>query len=140
MKIAFIMRGVPGSGKSTMAEQLVARYDNARLSWAIHSTDALSYVDGKYDFDLKKLGARHEQNYKNFRASVSDGVPVVICDNTNITRKEFRPYVEIALTRGYRVVYVEMPHPPAGLAALRTKHGVPVEVIEKMLERWEPSQ
>jgi len=139
-KIAYIMRGIPGSGKSTMAEYLVQGFENSRLSWRIHSTDALSYVDGRYDFDPSLLSQRHKQNLVNFRNSVANGVPCVICDNTNVMKREFRPYVVAAQVFGYRIVFVELPHIPARLAARRTEHGVPVEVIESMIKRWEPSQ
>jgi hypothetical protein len=39
-KRVFIMRGLPGAGKTTMAQQLAAEAEGVGLTTAIHSTDS----------------------------------------------------------------------------------------------------
>lgn len=56
VKLCIIMRGVPGSGKSTVA-QLLTNKD------FIHSTDDYSYVNGVYKFNPMKLQENHEKNF-----------------------------------------------------------------------------
>lgn len=131
MKIAYIMRGVPGSGKSTLARML------ARTAGVIHSTDEYFMVDGKYRFDPTLLGKYHDQNFTAFCQSMNDGVPIVICDNTNSMRWHYERYAEAASKVGYWVVYVVIPHPTPEIAASRTTHDVPIHTIRRMISEWE---
>ncbi len=132
MKVAYIMRGVPGSGKSTLARRLVNGSGGV-----IHSTDDFFYVDGKHHFDPNKLGEYHDLNYEAFCRSLNDGIPVVVCDNTNSRHWHFERYAEAARRAGYRVAFVVMPHPPAEVAAERTIHSVPAITIQRMIDGWE---
>lgn len=60
-KIVFIMRGVSGSGKSTIAKEL------AYPEGVIHSTDDYFYNEaGEYKFDPTKLSEYHEKNFQAF--------------------------------------------------------------------------
>lgn len=131
MKIAYIMRGVPGSYKSTLAKIL------AGTVGAIHSTDEYFVVDGEYRFDPTLLEEYHDQNFVAFCQSINNGVPIVICDNTNSAHWHYERYAEAASKAGYRVVYVAMPHPTPEVAASRTIHNVPVHAIRRMIEGWE---
>ncbi len=66
-KLAIIMRGLPGSGKSHWVEQFVA---NLPLEQAlrvrqggIFSTDSFFYEGEEYRFDAKKLSEYHQRNF-----------------------------------------------------------------------------
>lgn len=60
MRIAYIMRGIPGSGKSTIAKIIAG--DTGK----IHSTDDFFYNPyGEYCFDPKLLKEYHEKNFRN---------------------------------------------------------------------------
>jgi tRNA uridine 5-carbamoylmethylation protein Kti12 len=132
MKMAFIMRGVPGSGKSVVAKYLAGNQG------IIHSTDDLRMINGEYVFDPVRNQQQHDQNFANFCQSLDLGVDVVICDNTNITKRDYQRYIDAANNAGYLVVMVVMPHPNLETAANRNSHGVSLEVIRSMFERWEP--
>ncbi len=140
MRYAFIMRGIPGSGKSTVAKRIAEFFKNDGDRAVIHSTDDLCMVDGEYQFDPELAGARHAQNLENFTDSLERGIPCVIVDNTNVSQAQYAPYWKAAKDAGYRPVFVELPHPPPLVAANRNSHGVPIEVINKMILCWEPSQ
>ena len=131
MKIAYIMRGVTGSGKSTMAEILAGRVG------VVHSTDTYFMVNGEYQFDPTLLGEHHAKNLAAFCETLNEGVPIVICDNTNSRRSHYEPYAEAARKAGYWVVYVVMPHPTPEIAVSRSTHGVPIHTIERMIRQWE---
>lgn len=153
-KYAFIMRGIPGSGKSTVAKMVaegcfpglvigsstLGPEKEWRDSYAIHSTDNLCMVDGEYQFDPELAGERHAQNLQNFKDSLGAGVKCVIVDNTNVKVEHFHSYVKAAEDAGYRVVFVELPHPAPCVAAARNTHNVPPAVINQMVMDWEPSQ
>lgn len=135
MKQVYIMRGIPGSGKSTIACRLAGCG-----SYATHSTDALCMVDGEYQFDAELAPQRHAQNLENFKASLEKGVDVVIVDNTNVKVQQYEPYVTAAQAAGYHVAFVELLHPTLDEADERNAHGVPRDVINQMMLDWEPSQ
>jgi len=151
-KYAIIMRGIPGSGKSTVAKMIAEGCFPGQFSstdvdegqwfsdYVIHSTDDLCMVDGEYQFDIELAGERHAQNLENFKWSMEDGIECVICDNTNVKFSQYSPYIRAAESAGYRVVLVEMPHPAPILAAARNAHGVPLETINQMILDWEPAQ
>lgn len=167
MNVAFIMGGVPGSGKSTAARAIAQSSDGSEFfvhksvtywghpvydslgelvekdtvfSAAIHSTDQYFMKDGEYKFNPRQLGIFHNANFKAFRKSCEAGIPVVICDNTNTTRKEWNKYASCADNRGYIVAHVTLPHPSIDEAAARNTHGVPKDSIKKMIRRWEPNR
>lgn len=151
---AYIMRGIPGSGKSTTAESIASLSGllterevvdgviyylrDSEIYSAIHSTD-MFFVDqeGNYNFVPFKLGLYHSLNFKKFKQSIYDNVPIVICDNTNTTRKEYVKYMEAARRSGYVTSLVSLPFPPIDVAVERNTHGVPEEAILKMMKRWE---
>ncbi len=137
MRFVYILRGIPGSGKSTVAQQLARKTDEPAV---IHSTDDLCMVDGEYQFDIELAGERHAQNLENFIGSLDKRVPCVIVDNTNVKVEQYAPYVESAQTAGYAVVFVEVAHPDLDVAVARNTHGVSEEIINKMILDWEPSQ
>jgi tRNA uridine 5-carbamoylmethylation protein Kti12 len=131
MNIAYIMRGIPGSGKSTIAKHL------AGDDGVIHSTDDYFYIDGEYRFDETRLREFHDKNFAAFCNSLRERKPVVICDNTNIKRIDAKPYADAAKAAGYVVVYVVMPIPSLEEALRRNVHNLSPETIQKMMEEFE---
>ena len=130
-KIAYIMRGVPGSGKSTVAKILAGPHG------IIHSTDSYFIENGEYLFKPHLLKRNHELNFEAFSQSLSKGIPIIICDNTNVRKIHFMPYIEEAQKNCYIVAVVSMPHPEIEVAATRNIHGVTASVIHRMIEQWE---
>lgn len=139
--VLIIMRGIPGSGKSTAAKKLVGE-------GVIHSTDTVieSKADYKEFFDkmfetknFMPLMRAHSENNRNVMASIKAGISPIILDNTNIKANEPKALVEFALKCGYadeNIEFVEVG--TAGLTAEeladRNTHGVPLEKIEKMIQ------
>lgn len=133
-KLAIIMRGIPGSGKSTVANMI-----SEKMNGVIHSTDSYSISEsGVYNFNVDDLEMNHAKNQEAFKASLEKGVPVVICDNTNTQKWEMGKYVKSAEEAGYWVVYITMPQPSLQVAVERNIHDVPEPVIKGMIENWEP--
>lgn len=150
-----VMRGIPGSGKSTTAKWLASLMNGGEGSFvikdcvscfqdasgkihaAIHSTDEYFMTDGVYKYNPANIGKFHTRNFQAFKDSLEGGIPLVIVDNTNTTRKEYQKYITVAEAAGYLVSLMVLPHPSLGIAAKRNTHNVPSDVIKKMLDRWE---
>ena len=103
-KTVLINRAVPGSGKTSFTRRISSAVEQLGLSVAVHSTDDFFMVDGRYEFDIEKLGAYHRRNLGNFRASLEKSVDLVIVDNTDIAPWECEPYTQLARAAGYRIV------------------------------------
>lgn len=144
-KLAIIMRGLPGCGKSYWVEQFVA---NLPLEYAlrvrqcgIFSTDSFFYEGEVYRFDAKKLSEYHQRNLTAFIQALSNAQPVVICDNTNLCRWEYMAYEAAAKALGYqvRIILVGDPSDPVHqkLCAERNRHGVLLTQIRRMAKQFE---
>ncbi len=140
-----VMRGIPGSGKSTIADSIVGQGKS-------HSTDDVIEAEvieagGDYkEFFAKMIAAKdfsplirvHSTNLRNAISSMEAGLSPVIIDNTNIKQNESKPYVTAALEMGYadnNIKFVDIGTgglEPAELAK-RNAHGVPLDKIEEMI-------
>jgi len=130
MKRVIIMRGIPGSGKSTRARELVGE-------GIIHSTDDLFMVNGEYKFNHRMLGYNHGKNLKNFIKSLELGLSPVIVDNTNVRKRDYKGYVKAAEDAGYEVEFEVLPLIDVKVATARNTHSVPEFAIQRMIDRWQ---
>lgn len=129
-----IMRGCPGSFKSTVAKHIQSHLDNS----VICSTDDYHMVDGVYKFNRAKLGKFHAKNLENATNFLLNGQTVII-DNTNTTLFEALGYIKSAKTLNKTFCFVEPVGPgctDATLLAQRNVHQVPLDAIKAMLDRW----
>ena len=126
-----IMRGIPGSGKSTWANNSKNRSQN-QLEVAVVSADNHFMVDGVYKFDPSKLRDAHNGCLKLFLFLLKSGdVKKLIVDNTNLTAAEIAPYYRIAeiYDADVRIVTV---HCDFREAVARGTHGVPISKMWQM--------
>jgi len=126
------MRGFPGSGKSDLVKDLIRGREAA-----IHSTDDYHLVDGKYIFNKDKIVDYHRQNLEAFQASCKEGIEVVVCDNTNIIKKHYKPYVKAAKKYGYKVVVVIAGEFDPHICHERCKHGLSLSHIKDYKGQFE---
>lgn len=128
-KHAILMRGIPGSGKSTVADYIAGR---SREPASIFSADSFHVVDGRYKWDSAKLAWAHDRCFEGFTRTAVDGKrKLLIVDNTNVTWCQMAPYVRVAEVFGYEVSIVEM-HCSILDSIKRNVHDVPEETICNM--------
>jgi predicted kinase len=125
-----LIRGLPGSGKSTIAKRLNAAHVEADMYFV--------GSDGEYHFDPIKLRDAHAWAQERVRQLMACFVDVVV-SNTFSQMWELKPYLKLAQQYGYKVmvVTIETDLSDEELAA-RNIHGCPAEKIKIMRERWEP--
>ncbi|XP_029302087.1 NEDD4-binding protein 2-like 2 [Cottoperca gobio] len=133
--VLFLMRGLPGSGKSTMARELLSSGPSGLI---LSTDDYFAHREG-YHYDAGLLGAAHEWNHNRAKDAMHDGRSPIIIDNTNAQAWEMKPYVKMALESGYKVDFCEpdtdWKFDPYELEK-RNTHGVPQEKIAQMMDRF----
>ena len=120
-----LIRGLPGSGKTTMAKQYAQ-------AGSVHcEADQYFERDGIYRFDGSKLHAAHDDCLRRAIAAMDAGRSVVVA-NTFTRLWEMEPYLKAAKKRGIKARIVE------ATGNWPNVHGVPADAIERMRTRWEP--
>jgi predicted kinase len=125
-KQLIVMRGLPGSGKSFVADAF-----RNKAGCAVFSTDDFFMVNGHYRFDPTQLTQAHQTTFRKFVEAVNKEVEVIVIDNTNIHASEFAPYMTYAAAYGYETRLVSV-WCPLQTAMDRQSHGVPAEVMIRM--------
>ena len=117
-----LIRGLPGSGKSTMAQAMT---DHVHFE-----ADMYFMSDGVYTYDASKIGAAHEWCRAEMTKALAAGKNVVIL-NTFSRLHEMQKYIDSAKELGVEVTVIE------ATGSWPNTHGVPAERVEQMRQRWE---
>jgi predicted kinase len=134
-KVLYIVRGLPGSGKSTFAKMLVGE------DFLVCEADKY-FIDketGEYNFDSTKIKEAHKFCQDTVESYMKDSLVndqfyrEIAVSNTFTQEWEMRPYFELAKNYGYKVFSVVVENRHGGT----NQHGVPEEVLTKMCERFE---
>lgn len=124
MRKAIILTGLPGSGKSTIAEQLVA------AGAAACSADYYFIKEGVYRYVPAEIGLAHAACMRAFVNHITGNVVInvahdadIVVDNTNTTSVEIAPYVAVANAFGWEHEIIRVECDPE-VAFARQTHGV----------------
>lgn len=143
------MQGIPGSGKSTVANAIATSDDpNAHPSELFHqeqasvySTDEFWMKDGKYEFDISRLGEAHHWNQMRATKAMKFGTTRVIIDNTNIKNRDIVPYLIAGHMYGYAIHVVRVETPVETCIARQANRPedrrIPEDVIRRMHDQME---
>jgi len=127
-----LLRGLPGSGKSTLGN-VILQLPNNNPQEVLSADDFFVNNEGEYIFDGTKLKEAH--NYCQFRCSerMRQQIVRIVVANTFTEDWEMKPYFDMAERYNYRVhtLIVENRHESENV------HGVPDDKLQKMKNRFE---
>jgi tRNA uridine 5-carbamoylmethylation protein Kti12 len=142
MKKVVIMRGWPGTLKSTRVKELVKDLDSHEYA-VCSADDYFCLKTGEYIFNHEELGSAHGYSHRIFRQAIAAGVPVVVVDATNTTYKECKYYIQYGALEDYQIHLLEGDAPwknDLKACASKNVHKVPIESIRKMADRYQPNE
>ena len=122
-----ILRGLPGSGKSTIANLLVSNPDH------VFEADKYFYrPDGTYLFNFNQLHSAHEWCKYEVESAMKSNIETIVVSNTSTVESEFKYFIELAESYDYDVfsLIVENRHGHVSV------HDVPEITMEKMEKRF----
>ncbi len=125
-----IVRGLPGSGKTDLAELLadVPGFEAPVFSADDYFTDRY----GNYNWNPAKIGEAHAGCKLKTEDAMMEDTPKIFVANTFTQEKEIKPYQELAKKYGYRFVSVVVENRHGS----KSIHNVPEGTVEKMKDRF----
>lgn len=127
MHTLYLVRGLPGSGKTSFADVLL---HTGVVNYSFEADDYFLDENLEYKFDASKLKDAHEWCQMNTKARLK--VDSVVVSNTSTTESEVETYRKIAEEAGARFVSIVVENRHEG----KNIHNVPEEALQRMKNRF----
>ena len=131
--VLFLVRGLPGSGKTSFASAIWNDY-------AVCEADKFFYdKEGNYNFDGSKLREAHDWCKNEVEIRMQDHqnnqqyYPEIAVSNTFTQEWEMEDYFKLAEKYGYKVVSLILENRHGG----QNVHGVPEDKLQIMKDRFQ---
>jgi predicted kinase len=128
MKKIILLRGLPGSGKSSLAKLM----SNSLTGFV--EADMYFIQNGEYKFDASKLRQAHAWCQNQVKEWMGpNGLDEIIVSNTFTQEWEMQPYFELAEKYGFVIFSLVVENRHGG----KNVHNVPEDKLEQMKNRFE---
>lgn len=131
MKTLYLVRGVPGSGKSTYAKGLGLKHHYEADMYMEQNGGYIRSEDGSIKFNPSLLSKAHSWCQRMTFEAMKTGEDVVV-SNTFRKKWEMIPYFDMAEKFGYNIIENTM------VGEYPNVHGCPPEKVEQMRREFEP--
>jgi predicted kinase len=124
-----LLRGLPGSGKTTLAKVLSENNTYPIYSIDDYFTNAKS---GKYNFDFSKNHLAYKQCEENTRLAMQSHVSKIFVDNTFTLEWEMEPYFKLAKEFNYQIHVITVEN----RSKTKNVHQISEDQLIKMAEKY----
>lgn len=123
-----LVRGLPGSGKTTTA---LNYGENIETNWSHYEADHyFTDAEGNYKWERNKLREAHEWCQKQTAADLAKGYTVIV-SNTFTTIREMEPYFDMARVYGITPTVILCQNDWGSV------HDVPPDTLDAMRKRFQ---
>lgn len=155
-KTFYVITGLPGSGKTSIAKKLLERLWSRRINGVMCAADDFFMVEEQvnvgtedsekfalqpvYKFDPTKLPLAHSDCFANVLKAFQEEVQIVILHNTGSQLWEYENYLRAARLVDYDIVIAHIPCKSKEQFLEfygRNTHGIPLAAAAMMWLRWE---
>ncbi len=126
-KVLYLIRGIPGSGKTTLGKQILKGTNGVLVS----ADDYFTSSDGSYNFDPTKICEAHRSCQVRSNDAMSKGITPVVVANVFHKRLHMQPYLEYAEKHGYHVVEICVS------SGFKNVHGCPEDKVRIFKDTFE---
>eukprot|EP00112_Aurelia_sp_Birch-Aquarium-sp1_P002102 Seg1229.2 transcript_id=Seg1229.2/GoldUCD/mRNA.D3Y31 product="2' 3'-cyclic-nucleotide 3'-phosphodiesterase" protein_id=Seg1229.2/GoldUCD/D3Y31 len=138
-KVMYFLRGLPGSGKTTIAKEIAIIYGH---NAAICSADDYTVnEEGAYQWRQSEYEQTHKLCLEKARSLCEEARNVIIIDNTNIYLDKVQPYFKLCFDYDYIAVIIEPSTPwkyDVEELARRSEHTASQEIISELKSCLKP--
>lgn len=138
-RVMYILRGLPGSGKSTRAAQ-ISRESTKGCTIVSADIFFIDFATNTYRYDPKLVGVAHDYAVGECHKAAMRKDWTIVVDNTHIHHRDYQRYADIGRANGYTLVFETIggftPEDQKTYAA-RNIHGVTLEAIQRMAATFE---
>jgi len=135
--VVVLVRGLPGSGKSHFARELLQRCE--AMECCIAEADSYFMQGSEYHFDSRFLPDAHKQSFEKFKRCLLNGSRAAIVSNTFTQSWEMYDYINHCYQNNYSLIVVNtsLSHSDEYLQH-KNLHNVPLQKISDMRQRFQP--
>lgn len=128
-----LLRGIPGSGKTTLGEIILHQPGSNNTNNVLSADDFFIDESGNYNFDSTKLKEAHNMCQQKCADRMKMELSKIVVANTFTEDWEMKSYFDMAERYKYRVHTIVVENRHGG----KNIHGVPDDKLQIMKNRFE---